>query len=249
MSRDQSSTAKIARDNDNRKSGDKPKRHGNHNQGGNRNNIFRCRANKQSKAILTLDPASEPTKITSVDILDEMDKAVKEKLPNNRDDDNGALLVKLCQKVIAVFATYKLYNKNVGRDDDGHSDGPGGDGKDTNMCRTPDHNHAWKDCPDNRWSRNYEGPSSRSRGGNDDSRSRSRSPPRRGAWHHDRDHDQNEDRDKGRDRVQNCNRAHPRQAVKVCEAHGSFACTIYSERMSEIIARLSQKYDFNLVIT
>ena len=33
------------------------------------------------------------------------------------------------------------------------------------------------------------------------------------------------------------------------EMHGSFACTFYSERISEIIARLSQKYYFYLVIT
>ena len=31
--------------------------------------------------------------------------------------------------------------------------------------------------------------------------------------------------------------------------HGSFACTFYSERISEVIAKLSQKYDFYLVIT
>ena len=56
----------------NRKGGDKPKRCGNHNQGGNRNN-FRGYASKQSKEDLMLDPAPDPTKITSVEILDEMD--------------------------------------------------------------------------------------------------------------------------------------------------------------------------------
>ena len=49
MPRDQSSTAKMARDNDNRKGGDKLKRRGNHNQGGNRNNFLRpCGQAKQS---------------------------------------------------------------------------------------------------------------------------------------------------------------------------------------------------------
>ena len=114
-SRDQSSTAKMARDNDKyvekgnetlrteneskrmsvamfhdvdvkteardnkrltskeNKGGDKPKRRGNHNQGGNQNN-FRGRASKQNKAALTLDPAPEPTKTTSVKILDETNK-------------------------------------------------------------------------------------------------------------------------------------------------------------------------------
>ena len=39
MSRDQSSATKMARDNDNQKGDDKPKRHGNHNQGDNQNNF------------------------------------------------------------------------------------------------------------------------------------------------------------------------------------------------------------------
>ena len=83
----------MAQDNsDNRKGGDKPKWWWHHNQGGNRNNYFRGRTSKQSKEVLALDPAPEPTKITSVKILDEMDKEVKEKLPSNRDGDNGALI-------------------------------------------------------------------------------------------------------------------------------------------------------------
>ena len=73
----------MTRDNnDNRKGGDKPKRRGNHNQGGNRNNFFRGRASRRNKAVLTLDPAPEPTKTTSVKILDDMDNIAKEKLPN-----------------------------------------------------------------------------------------------------------------------------------------------------------------------
>ena len=123
------------------KGGDKPKRRGNHNQGGNQNN-FRGRASKQNKAVLTLDPAPEPTKTTSVKILDEMGNEVKEKLPNNRDSDNGALLAELCQKVIEVCETYKLYNENGGLDDDGRDGERNGDGKSTNMCRTLGHNHA-----------------------------------------------------------------------------------------------------------
>merc|ERR1711966_25886 len=152
------------------------------------------RASKQNKAVLTLDPAPEPTNTTSLKILDEMGNEVKEKLPNN--NDNGALLAELCQKVIAVCETYKLYNENGGRDDDGRGDGR--DGKNTNMCLTPGHNHAWKDCPNNRWSRNYERSSSRGRDDNDNSRSNARLPPRSGARHRDRDRDQNRDRDIGR---------------------------------------------------
>ena len=65
-SRDQSSIAKMAKDNnDSRKGSEKSKRHGNHNQGGNRKQ-FRGQASKQSKAVLKLDPAPEPTKTTSV---------------------------------------------------------------------------------------------------------------------------------------------------------------------------------------
>ena len=61
-SRDQSSKAKMAKDNnDSRKGSEKSKRHGNHNQGGNRKQ-FRGQASKQSKAVLKLDPAPEPTK-------------------------------------------------------------------------------------------------------------------------------------------------------------------------------------------
>ena len=120
-SQDQPSTAKMVPDNENQKGDDKPKRRGNHNQGGNRNN-FRGRASKQNKAVLTLDPAPEPTKTTSVKILDEMGNEAKEKLPNNRDDDNGALLAELCQKVIAVCETYKLCNENGGRDGGGRGD-------------------------------------------------------------------------------------------------------------------------------
>ena len=45
-----------------------------------------------------------------------------------------------------------------GRDNDNHSCGSGGrrgHGKE-NMCRIPGHNHAWKNCPNNRWSHNYQ---------------------------------------------------------------------------------------------
>ena len=44
--------------------------------------FFRGRAIKQNKAVSTLDPVSEPTKTTSVKILDEMGNKAKEKLPN-----------------------------------------------------------------------------------------------------------------------------------------------------------------------
>ena len=46
------------------------------------------------------------------------------------------------------------YDSSSGESDDG---GRGG-GKTPNMCRIPGHNHAWKDCPDNRWSKNYKTP-------------------------------------------------------------------------------------------
>ena len=99
-------------DNDNQKGGDKPKRRGNHNQGGNRNNFFRGHASRRNKAVLTLDPAPEPTNTTSVKILDDMDNMAKEKLPNFRDDNRGALLVELCEKSIAICEAYDLYNDN-----------------------------------------------------------------------------------------------------------------------------------------
>ena len=111
-SRDQSSKAKMAKDNnDSRKGSDKSKRRGNHNQGGNRNQ-FRGQNSKQSKAVLKFEPAPEPTGTTSVKILDEMNNEVKEKLPNFRDDNEGALLVELCKKAIAICDTYDLYNAN-----------------------------------------------------------------------------------------------------------------------------------------
>ena len=97
----------MARDNDNKRGGDKPKRRGNHNQGGNN---FRGRANN-NKAILTLDPAPEPTKTTSVKLKDDMDNEIKERIPNFRDDNKGALLVELCQRSIAICETYDLYDQ------------------------------------------------------------------------------------------------------------------------------------------
>ena len=100
----------MARDNDNEKGGDKPNRRANHNQGGNRNYIFHDRASKQNKAVLTIDPLPEPTKTTSVKILDEMGNKAKEKLLNFRDDNNGELLVELCEKAITLCKTYVLYN-------------------------------------------------------------------------------------------------------------------------------------------
>ena len=57
-----------------------------------------------------------------------------------------------------------------GRDDDSHGGGSGGrrgHGKE-NMRRIRGHNHAWKNCPNNRWSHNYQGSASRSRKGDDD---------------------------------------------------------------------------------
>ena len=376
--RDQSSTAKMAKDDNNsRKGSDKPRRRGNHKQNGNRNQ-FRGPASKQSKAVLKLEPAPEPTKTTSVKILDEMENEVKEKLPNFRDDDKGALLVELCKKAIGVCQTYELYNeagdwkavaqaqhramygeckeawsdlvddvrnwgangankhktmcqkicqselgervfldqraamraglsyqghdheravkrlytlnnlmeylaenatkfspeemcrdiipaclkprarveyvKNGGEDlvakgdvialirtisrgieceidvqgarkrapkekskhdsssesdddrDDRSGGRRGGDKTHGNMCRIPGHNHAWKDCPNNRWSENYKGPSSRSRSSDNDSRSRSRSSPRSGARHRDRDRGGNRDRDRDRDRDRHSHR-------------------------------------------
>ena len=122
------------------------------------------------------------------------------------------------QKVIAVCETYKLYNENDGRGDNGREGGRCGDGKDINMCRTPGHNHAWEDCLNNRWSRNYEGPSKRGCDGDNTSRSRSRLLPWRGARHRDKDLDRSRDRDRGRDSIQNRNKDRDRQAMKVCEA-------------------------------
>ena len=126
----------MARDNKNRKGGNKPKKCGSHNQDGNRKKC-RGRASKQSKEELALNPAPEPTKITSFKILDDMDKEVKEKLPNNRDDDNGVLLVKFCQKVITACETYKSLTRTaVAATLVAAADAARGDGKDTNMCRT-----------------------------------------------------------------------------------------------------------------
>ena len=41
-----------------------------------------------------------------------MGNKAKEKLPNFRDDNNGALLAELCEKAIALCSTYNLYNNN-----------------------------------------------------------------------------------------------------------------------------------------
>ena len=56
----------------------------------------------------------------------------------------------MAKKVIAVCEMYKLYNKNDGRGDNGRGGGHRRDGKDTNMCHTPGHNHDWNDYPNNR---------------------------------------------------------------------------------------------------
>ena len=74
--------------------------------------FFRSRARKQNKEVLTLNPVQEPTKTTSVKILDDMGNKAKEKLPNFRDDNNTVLLVELCDKSMAVCKAYDLYNKN-----------------------------------------------------------------------------------------------------------------------------------------
>ena len=91
---------------------------------------------------MTLDPAPEPTKTTFVKILDKMGNEAKEKLQNIRDEDNGALLDKLCQKMIAVCETPKLCNENCSRDDGGRGDRRDGGSKNTNTCRTSGHNHS-----------------------------------------------------------------------------------------------------------
>ena len=101
-----------------------------------------------------------------------------------------------------------------GRDDDSHSGGGRrGPGKE-NMCRIPGHDHAWKDCPKNKWSHNYQGSTSRSRDDDDESRSRSRSPARHGARHRDRDRDRdrNNNRDESNRRERNCDRDRPRRS-------------------------------------
>ena len=61
---------------------------------------------------MTLDLAPEPTKTTSVKILDNMDNKAKEKLPIFRDDNNGALLVEFYEKSIAICEAYDMYNDN-----------------------------------------------------------------------------------------------------------------------------------------
>ena len=50
--------------------------------------------------------------MTSVKILDKMGNEAKEKLPSFRDHNNGALLVELCEKAIALCNTYNLYNND-----------------------------------------------------------------------------------------------------------------------------------------
>ena len=50
---------------------------------------------------------------------------------------------------------------DIGRDDDSNGNGRGErrrHGKE-NMCHIPGHDHARKNCPNNRWSRTYQGPS------------------------------------------------------------------------------------------
>ena len=77
--------------------------------------ISRDRASKQNKAGLKLDPVQEPIKTTSVKILDKMGNGRKEKLPNFRDDNNGALLVELYEKAITLCKMYDLYDNNGDR--------------------------------------------------------------------------------------------------------------------------------------
>ena len=75
----------MARNDDDRKGGDKPKKTGDHNQGGNQNKFFRGRASKRNKAVLTLDPVPEPANTTSVKILIDMGNEAKERLPKYLD--------------------------------------------------------------------------------------------------------------------------------------------------------------------
>ena len=70
------------------------------------------RPREQAKAVLTLDPVPELAETASVKVLDNVGNKAKEKLPNFRDGDNGALLVDLCEKAIALCKTYNLYNDN-----------------------------------------------------------------------------------------------------------------------------------------
>ena len=49
-------------------------------------------------------------KTTSINILDNMDNTVKEKLHTYRDDSKNALLVKLCEKSIGIFINCNFYN-------------------------------------------------------------------------------------------------------------------------------------------
>ena len=64
--------------------------------------------NGDQKALAQVKPDKDDLR----QVLDDMDNEVNEKLTNYRDGNNGALLVKLCQKASAICETYALYNEN-----------------------------------------------------------------------------------------------------------------------------------------
>lgn len=46
-------------------------------------------------------------------------------------------------------------NSNGEKNSNGYGHGDGNGNTPKNMCSKPDHNHEWKDCPDNPYSKNY----------------------------------------------------------------------------------------------
>ena len=74
------------------------------------------------------------------------------------------------------------YESDLSTSHDNHNGGSHGN-KTPSMCRIPCHDHAWKDCPENRRSKDWKGFASRSQHYDDTLQDRSRSAPRNNRRH------------------------------------------------------------------
>lgn len=65
---------------------------------------------KQSKVILKLGRPLDIKHTPSVKLFDKLDIEVKERIPDNRDEDPITILVKGYKKAILICSVYSLYN-------------------------------------------------------------------------------------------------------------------------------------------
>ena len=66
----------------------------------------------RDKALLKIGPPPNPHDTTSIKMVDDDGNEEKERLPNFRDNDNGAIVLTLCKKAISLCIVYELYDDN-----------------------------------------------------------------------------------------------------------------------------------------